>query len=85
MSSLSGSHNRPSGRSVEELTEVAVQALVREWGVTEMEARAAIERARSRERQFGPEIARRRVWDEPLDLPGPREPIDLTGPRCDVA
>lgn len=47
--SASGSINQPSGRSTEELTEVAVAAFARTWGVSEAEARAAIERAHHRE------------------------------------
>lgn len=55
-------HNRSSGQSVEELTDRAVAAIAREWGVSEDEARAALDRVRARERRLGVEVARRQVW-----------------------
>lgn len=39
-------NNRSAGQSPDELLDRAVAALVREWGVSETEARAALERAR---------------------------------------
>jgi hypothetical protein len=54
--------NRASGQSLEELTARAVAALVREWGVTDAEARAAIERAQKQEQRLGPELSREWTW-----------------------
>ena len=44
-------HNRASGQSPDELLERSVAALVREWGVTEVEAREAILRVQETERR----------------------------------
>lgn len=77
--------NTPRGLSREELIEVSVRRLVREWGVSETEAREAIERCQSRERRLGREIAL--GWTV-YPIPEPRRPIviDLTAAedRCDT-
>ena len=57
-------YNTASGQTPEELLERAVGALVREWGITEDEARAALERARTAERRLGRELAREQAWAE---------------------
>ena len=63
-------HNRASGQSPDELLERSVAALVREWGVTEAEAREAILRVQETER-------RRRRNGRVIrltEVPGPRLP-----------
>lgn len=66
--------NRSSGQSPAELLERAVAALVREWGVSETEAREALERARATE-------ARLRRNGEVIRLPDVEE---LKGATCNV-
>lgn len=61
--------NRSSGESPDELLERSVAALVREWGVSEREAREAILRVREQER-------RRRRNGKVIRLPEAREPGD---------
>lgn len=56
------SYNASSGQSVEELTDRAVTAIAREWGVSEDEARAALERNMARERRLTRQVARGQVW-----------------------
>jgi len=70
-------YNQPSGDSVEVLTQRAIHAIAREWGITETEAAEALERVKKREHRLGPEVARAQVW---AMFPEPRQPvvIDLT-------
>jgi hypothetical protein len=68
---------KSSGQSPKELTERAVVAISREWGITEDEARAAIARCRKREDRLTPQVARAQVWRAPL--------FDLTDPATRAA
>ena len=63
--------NRSRGLSPDELKDVAVGALVREWGVTAQEARAAINRVREQERRLR-RNGRVITLDDPV--------VDLTDP-----
>lgn len=69
--------NRPSGEDTATLRHRAAEALVREWGVSYVEACAAIARCARQERRLGRELAAAARLAAP---PEPREPvmIDLT-------
>lgn len=60
-------HNRGSDSTPEELMARAVTAIAREWGISETEAAAAIERARCKEQRLGEALARAQTWDEAAD------------------
>lgn len=52
-----------NNQTPDELLERAVAALVREWGIGETEALAAIERCRTQEQRLGEHLARAHTWD----------------------
>jgi hypothetical protein len=72
-------YNGASGQALEDLIERAVAAIAREWGISEDEARAALDRNMARERRLTREVARHQVW---ALYPEQRAPlaIDLTEP-----